>query len=251
MAELWNIRHRDDEWFDEVTIRCVERYKTSGLSGDEWRFSYVAQFKRKGFVIHEQAWNRLRDAMMGLGGAMNEASDRPMGTEFEKIAGPELDYCAQPGCPQKAVSTYALKKRFCREGHGEPVRPDAAYREVRRFCALHLLRGDCSLEDSDANYEVLEGPGPREALMTEADESPSSLMVVDLSSKPAPAPACEACGGSGTVTYHADNCVASLYPTPQRCIASAGFCAVEGVPCKTTLGDCPRGCSARTGGQAS
>lgn len=176
--ELWNVRHKDDEWFDEITIRCVERYKTSGLSGDEWRFSYVAQFKRKGVVLHEQWWSRLRNAVLGLGGAMNEASDRPMGTEFEKIAGPELDYCAQPGCPQKAVATYALKNQFCNEGHGTPVKPDAEYREVRRFCARHLRRGDCALEDADVNYEVLDGPGPDEALMTPDDESPSGLMIL-------------------------------------------------------------------------
>ena len=32
-------RHPDDEWYDEVRIVTVPRYKTSGLSGDEWRFT--------------------------------------------------------------------------------------------------------------------------------------------------------------------------------------------------------------------
>lgn len=32
-------RHPDFETYDRITIDTVERYKTSGLSGDEWRFS--------------------------------------------------------------------------------------------------------------------------------------------------------------------------------------------------------------------
>ena len=49
-SQYWFVRHPDDEWFDGVIVagaglRLVirERYKTSGLSGDEWRFGYMWQ----------------------------------------------------------------------------------------------------------------------------------------------------------------------------------------------------------------
>ena len=38
----------DDEGPDRITIDPVPRYKTSGLSGDEWRMSYVVRFYRRG-----------------------------------------------------------------------------------------------------------------------------------------------------------------------------------------------------------
>ena len=49
------VRHRDDEWWDEIRLVSDEtkkpvlrivtlyRYKTSGLSGDEWRTSVMWQ----------------------------------------------------------------------------------------------------------------------------------------------------------------------------------------------------------------
>lgn len=48
---LFHIDHPDDERFDEIHISVVERWKESELSGDEWRFSYLAEIKRKGEII--------------------------------------------------------------------------------------------------------------------------------------------------------------------------------------------------------
>lgn len=51
-------RHHDDDYWDEITIdtkvvhlraHVVPRYKTSGLSGDEWRTSAVLEVKRDGY----------------------------------------------------------------------------------------------------------------------------------------------------------------------------------------------------------
>lgn len=41
MRTDWYRRHHDDEVIDRVSIDCVPRFKVSGLSGDEWRVSYV------------------------------------------------------------------------------------------------------------------------------------------------------------------------------------------------------------------
>jgi len=44
----------DAQAFDEVRIVTVPRYKTSGMSGDEWRISATIQFMRKGRIVHER-----------------------------------------------------------------------------------------------------------------------------------------------------------------------------------------------------
>jgi len=64
------------------------------------------------------------------------------------------DKCHQPGCQEKAVSTYLLKKQKGRGPGGAPVRLS------RHFCPVHLRRGDSHRVDCDENYEVIEGPGP-------------------------------------------------------------------------------------------
>jgi hypothetical protein len=226
----WYKRHSDDEWFDEFRIEgndapilraiIVPRYKTSDLSGDEWRISSQLQawrlgqwesfehyldlrvaaqamyasvyakfrglaaqscvrvdFYRKGHKLYEATHDGqalpLFDALGHLPWAFIIASEA--GTfkrELEEL------YCFQPGCPEKAVSTYRLNFEYCRHGHKtEPSRP-----MLRRFCRRHLQRGDCGLEDADRNYEVLEGPGPGQAAGWEQDESRAAWGgVIDLS----------------------------------------------------------------------
>lgn len=54
--KLWFVRHRDDSGFDRVDLNCADgsairietrfRYKTSGMSGDEWRTSAMIQLRR-------------------------------------------------------------------------------------------------------------------------------------------------------------------------------------------------------------
>ncbi len=52
------------EWegVDEIKIRQVPRFKTSGLSGDEWRVSAKIEFYRKGELVYERSVSRMRDA---------------------------------------------------------------------------------------------------------------------------------------------------------------------------------------------
>ncbi len=42
---------------------------------------------------------------------------------------------------------------------------------MRRFCARHSYRGDCGINDADANYELLEGPGIQETRETDRSQS--------------------------------------------------------------------------------
>lgn len=215
-------RHHDDEWFDEIRLETgngpvlkivtVPRYKTSGLSGDEWRTSASVQvargdgywedydrgyqnleattkgfyaafytshpefhdvpitsidFYRKGCKLYESTYDGKLLPMLHAAGHLPWAF--VLASEAGTYSRGQESYCFQPGCPNRAVSTYQLKFEYCQEGH--KTKP---YRETfRRFCSLHLRRGDCGLEDADENYIVVEGPGPGEAEGWEKFEKPS------------------------------------------------------------------------------
>lgn len=217
-------RHSDDEWFDEVRFETGEgtllrivikyRYKTSSMSGDEWRTSANIQVRRgKAWSDFDTGHANLEAACRGLypafftshpelhgvmtttvdfyrkGVKLYEASYDGQPLEFIHAAGhlpsalvqarqdtarmpDEYDYCFQPGCPEKAVSTYRLKMEYSRDGvfSREPRRETR-----RRFCLRHLRRGDCGLEDADDNYEVVEGPGPDEAQGWQGDVSEAAF----------------------------------------------------------------------------
>lgn len=215
-------RHSDDEWFDEIRFETAEgpllrivtmyRYKTSSMSGDEWRTSARIQVSRgKVWSDFDTHYANLKSACRGLypgfftshpelhgvitttvdfyqkGVKLYEASYDSKPLEFLHAAGHlpwaliiarentgsmpnSNDYCFQPGCPEKAVSTYKLKTEYSANGvfSREPTR------ELRRrFCQRHLQRGDCGLEDADNNYEVIDGSGSDEAQGWEEDVSES------------------------------------------------------------------------------
>lgn len=57
------IPHPDAERFDAVTVETVERWKESELSGDEWRFSYVATFWSHGQAITRVGGGSVEEAL--------------------------------------------------------------------------------------------------------------------------------------------------------------------------------------------
>jgi hypothetical protein len=169
-------RHDDDEYFDEITIRTMPRWKTSGLSGDEWRVSASVTVKRKGHTILETSFNKIRSAAAFLPSLLL--------TMFEQDAAQripdDVDHalCFQPGCSNPAVSVYRLKQDYCARGE-----PHKLHSETRlAFCRTHLERGDCGLKDSDSNYEVVSGPGPDERDLTGARVSESARVEVRVDS---------------------------------------------------------------------
>jgi hypothetical protein len=172
-SEAFYKRHPDDRWIDEVRMVTVPRFKTSGLSGDEWRTSVRIEFWRKGEVIHTRTVGDLQAALMMVAAEYvrfgDDGIDNPESTNH---------LCFQPGCSDKAVSEYELKANYCREGH----KSEPHWSERRRFCQKHLRRGDCALEDADANYTVIAGPGPDQARGWEQDESPATQVMVQAES---------------------------------------------------------------------
>jgi len=211
----WKL-HEDDEWFDEIRLETQDgcfmkavtkpRYKTSGLSGNEWRtsvhwqinidgqwmylenstcrdlkvacaeifpmvFSSLPQyhrkliqcvgFYRKGKKLYESTYEGNTAALLFLLGhlpwalihAREDCGCRSGLEDFH-------EYCFQPGCNEKAVSTYQLRFEYCREGHKSRQK---FWLNQRRFCQRHLQRGNCGLEDANENYIVISGPGPDQA----------------------------------------------------------------------------------------
>lgn len=154
--------HRDDagtRFYDDVRVRLVERWKTSGLSGDEWRFSYVIELCRKGEVrarksVHDLPYALIEAARAVLGDGpemMGEAG----GWEIVKAWNPrEMDsVCHQPGCAATPVVRYLLRKRY--EGNRATEVPIHEWEKpYRHFCERHAERGDCAIDDADANYIV-------------------------------------------------------------------------------------------------
>lgn len=137
--------HSDDEGIDRIEIQMVPRYKTSGLSGDEWRVSAFIRLFRKGKMVYEQQHGALKDAAAFLPHLLN--------TVFDHVEGPlwgDTGKCDQVSCPEEGKNKRYLKKQY--SSHGEGPLLESFFNKFRRFCDKHLRRGDCGLEDADINY---------------------------------------------------------------------------------------------------
>ena len=151
---LFHIDHPDDERFDEIHISVVERWKESELSGDEWRFSYLAEIKHKGEIIIRITASTLDWLLKGLQWRIQIAGEK---SEFDPHAWDRTrDKCDQPGCANVATIFYQLKKDYSRQGDELVDKGNIKY--YRQFCPNHKRRGDCGLSDSAQNYFVIENP---------------------------------------------------------------------------------------------
>lgn len=143
----------DAQPFDKIVITTIPRYKTSGLSGDEWRISSETTFYRKGKIVHTTYNSNVEYACRLLDYDYISA----VGSGKGCFAG-EDNVCDQEGCENEATVTYKLKHRYCHEGHKTDAIVESLVDRcvlVRKFCDQHKQRGDCGLEDSDTNYEVV------------------------------------------------------------------------------------------------
>lgn len=175
---IWYERHPDDEWIDEIRIRVVPRYKTSGLSGDEWRVGAVIEIYRKGLLIKERFLSRIEYAVSALGGTLLDLADEGC-SNYDEF----LKYCFQPGCSELGTVEYELIDEYYR-GTSD-VKPKQEWRKSvrRRFCTAHARRGDCGLEDSDANYWLASAPEgwvAHSELGAKAAESPSAAVYIEV-----------------------------------------------------------------------
>ena len=149
--EAWHAVRPDAQGFDEVRIVTVPRYKTSRLSGDEWRISASIQLYRKGKLIHERGVRNVEMGCVFAAATYYEAKDNGLAY----FAGDGI-ICDQEGCSAGATVRYRLIHQYCREGH----KSDPSLPTYRHFCDRHKQRGDCGLDDADSNYESTSGAKP-------------------------------------------------------------------------------------------
>jgi hypothetical protein len=162
LGQVLFVRHPEDEWYDMIVTEIIERYKTSGLSGDEWRFSYVARIFWKGQQIGVLRGMNMEKLVRKLDYHLN-LRDQLDKNDPEYIHWPDekerAEYCAQPGCCNKATTTYRLKHEYCSGFGGCGSLKRVSFVSLIRFCQKHVCRGDCALQDADSNYVLVEGPG--------------------------------------------------------------------------------------------
>ena len=156
MDQMIHVDHPDDERFDEIHIECVERWKDSELSGDEWRFSYLADIKRKGETIFTISASKLDWLLQGLQWRMLIAGEN---SDWDDLAWVRTkDKCDQPSCANVATIFMKRLKRFTRNGQELAFSEYYDGNEYRQFCDHHSRRGDCGLDDADHNYIQIRNP---------------------------------------------------------------------------------------------
>lgn len=173
--------HPDDKHVDEARLKVLERYKTSGLSGDEWRFNYAIELVYKGEVF----------AHCGVGGDPVYAAielaravsigwgELEMDQRWEvKIPRNLGEVCCQPGCAEKATRFYRMREKYSR-GCWFKAPNDGYSPDHRAFCSRHARRGDCGLDDADANYvDVTDGI----AYLAEVIAQPGKVHTIETKS---------------------------------------------------------------------
>lgn len=145
------VRLDDDEFIDEIRITTVPRFKTSGLSGGEWRHSIEVVALRKGREVRRGSWNRLSWALPRLVAWIEDDLCCP-------IDDPAMaeDLCDQPGCLEPWTVMYRLTTRGCGScGNTEKYAGDEKHPYTRAFCERHAHRGDSDLDDMDDIYQPL------------------------------------------------------------------------------------------------
>ena len=172
---LYHRRLHDWEFVDEINVRIVPRYKTSGMSGDEWRQHVQVDFKLKGEVVGGAGFRDIDAMLIGIGGAYHALGDSGIPDEALKV---DDASCDQPSCRNAAVGRFEIKRLTSERGEYLDPEEQKYARYFRKFCRVHLRRGDCSREDCDDNYIPLDGVSADES--TNVQSSPSGQIVVNV-----------------------------------------------------------------------
>lgn len=153
----------DFQSVDEIRVTTIPRYKTSDLSGNEWRYHVQTKFYKKGNVVGEYSNGNVESAV----GRMDHMLQNRSACEInynERIK--QGFYCDQEGCNEEATVHYKILNEDQCEKRSIKVNTDT----FRAFCHRHSKRGDCGIDDADDNYECVTG---NVSQVKESDKSPS------------------------------------------------------------------------------
>lgn len=162
MNSVFRQRHPDDRFFDAFDVRTVERWKSSGLSGSQWRFAVEVELKRKGRVMFRQSFGSFTYAAAAAAAAIQLSPvELDMSKEWEKVTddNPDLEVgmCCQPGCSERSVVWLRMKQEFNKScSLSRKLGKDEFW--YREFCKKHKNRGDQGLDDGPTNYIKLSEP---------------------------------------------------------------------------------------------
>lgn len=135
----------DAQAFDEVRIVTVPRYKTSELSGDEWRISAEIKFYRNGELKHTESFGDVKTACGFAYAEYVSASD-----DGKAYFAGEGEFCDQEGCSSTVTTRLEINTNHCNRCG---VAAEHQFPAYRMFCDKHKRRGNCGIDDSDRNYE--------------------------------------------------------------------------------------------------
>lgn len=176
------VPQNDDERFDHVEITSHERWKESELSGDEWRFSFVAHFYSHGVEMMKRGGMSVEDCLISAAHWFRHSrkmdEDPSTVAEWAVAMAAVEERCAQPRCSEFWVVLYHPIKKYTRNGTADGTHWDdrgkpngLGWLAVRGFCDRHRHRGDCDLEDADDNYELIDERYPPEWNTEEAPDA--------------------------------------------------------------------------------
>lgn len=159
MLQLHHRRLFDFDFIDKIVLEIVPRYKTSGLSGDEWRTGVVAKLIFKNHQVHELFYHDIETALAGLPWEKRILCEKSEPDVAGAVCKIEKGLCDQPSCSNPATNFFKLKRLT--SARGELIDPaDETMAYYRRFCERHSTRGDSSREDCDDNYEKINPADP-------------------------------------------------------------------------------------------
>lgn len=152
-------RHPDWEWWDHVEIKVVPRWKESEASGSEYRRSASIVFSFKGEVFLTKTYSNMDVAASALPFIMKQS----IGELHEEVDtgaynAHELKYCDNVGCRRLWDVKYKLRTLWSQNGSFSQDPGFAVH--YRQFCDQHKMRGDCGLDDADANYILIDERRP-------------------------------------------------------------------------------------------
>jgi hypothetical protein len=127
-----------------------------------WKLRHVVapmkiEFFRKGRCVGSVEGD---DVFQAFDRAQDHACNVFMAVPFEEFA----PFCDQHGCASPWTNSYKIKQRFCTTCSSvtrdcSDHTPGVQHLVVRNFCVAHSNRGDASFEDSNKNYELIQGNG--------------------------------------------------------------------------------------------